>query len=182
MTATDEKAVLWAELPQDTVDRSELLDGVRYEKMPTLLHGWLVQLITAALHNYMLRQPLGWVIVEGRYRLAGDEANSVIPDVSVVLKREGRTLTREGAAPYLPDLAVEVQSPSQSDWYMAQKARYYLAHGVAMVWLVYPDKRIVEVLMPSDRQLLTAADTLGGGALLPDFALPVQELFRELES
>lgn len=166
----------------DEGERHELLDGELYEKIPTLLHGWIVQIVVAALHNYMLQNPIAWALVEGRYQLPIDGANSVIPDVSVVLKREGRTLTRKGAAPYLPDLAVEVQSPDQSDLFMAQKAQYYLANSVAMVWLVYPDKRIVEALTPSTRHLLTVADNISGGELLPEFALPVLELFREMDT
>jgi Uma2 family endonuclease len=79
----------------------------------------------------------------------------------------------------MPDLAVEVQSPGQTDKLMADKAAYYLANGTRMVWLVYPGKQLVEVLTQADRQLLPIDDTLTGEPLLPGFTLPVRELFPE---
>ena len=104
--------------------------------------------------------------------------NDRIPDLSFITHEKG-ALVREGAAPYMPDLAVEVQSPGQSDKLMADKAAYYLANGTRMVWLVYPEKRIVEVLTPDDRQLLNDENTLSGGDVLPNFSLPIREIFAE---
>ncbi len=79
----------------------------------------------------------------------------------------------------MPDLAVEVQSPDQSDKFMVDKAAYYLANGVRMVWLIYPEKRLVEVLTPDARYLLNDADALDGGDVLPGFSLPIGEIFAE---
>jgi Uma2 family endonuclease len=97
--------------------------------------------------------------------------------VSLVLKVEGRDIVEDGSAPYMPDLAVEIQSPGQSDKLVVDKAEYYLANGTQMVWLVYPTKKLVELLTKDDRQLLTLTDTLRGGTLLPDFSLPVKDIF-----
>jgi hypothetical protein len=36
---------------------------------------------------------------------------------------------------------------------------------------------LVEVYTPTEQVLLTAKDTLTGGSLLPDFALPVTRIF-----
>lgn len=47
-----------------------------------------------------------------------------------------------------------------------------------MVWLIYPEKRLVEVL--TARELLGESETISGGDVLPDFALPVSEVFRRV--
>lgn len=115
-------------------------------------------------------------MTEARYQLPDDPDHSFIPDLSFVLSA-GRTLVEEGAAPYLPDLAVEVQSPEQSDKFMADKAGRYLSGGSRMVWLIYPRKRLVEVLTAHNRHLLTEADRLTGGDLLPGFDVAIRDIF-----
>lgn len=163
-------------LPENAERRFELIDGEMIEKMPTQLHALIVHLLNGFLFVFVREHPIGWVLPEARYALPDDPDNTVIPDLSFVVS-EGKTLIEEGAAPYMPDLAIEVQSPGQSDKFMADKARYYLTHGSKMVWLVYPKKQIVEVLTADDRRLLTPGDTLSGGDLLPGFTLPVVDIF-----
>jgi Uma2 family endonuclease len=60
---------------------------------------------------------------------------------------------------------------------MADKASYYLKNGSRMVWLVYSTKRLIEVLTPTDRHLLTEQDTVNGGDVLPGFTLQVSDVF-----
>jgi hypothetical protein len=63
---------------------------------------------------------------------------------------------------------------------MRETAAYYLANGARMVWLVYPEQRLVEVYhADADIQILTENDAIEGGALLPGFILPVVEVFAE---
>lgn len=164
-------------LPEHTERRFELIGGEIVEKMPTLFHGHIVQLIAGYLFMFLLKNPIGWAAVEARYQIPDDLENARIPDLSFVLRQEGRILVEQGATPYMPDLAVEVQSPGQSEHLMLEKAQYYLSHGTMLVWLVYPKQQIVEVLSPSARQLLTIEDTLTGGELLPGLAIAVRDIF-----
>ena len=46
-----------------------------------------------------------------------------------------------------------------------------------MAVLLYPEKRIVEVRTPDDRQLLTDGDPLEGGDVLPRFSIAVSDIF-----
>ena len=156
----------------------ELINGKIVKKMPTQLHAFIIAVLTAALMNYLRQNPIGRALVEARYSLPDDKLNDRIPDLSFITHEKG-ALVRKGAAQYMPDLAVEVQSPDQSDKLMTDKAAYYLANGTRMVWLIYPEKRIVEVLTPDDRQLLNDENILSGGDVLPNFSLPVREIFAE---
>lgn len=126
--------------------------------------------------GFLRQNPIGYALVEARYRLPGDDQNDRIPDFSFISQDKG-LLVIEGLAPYMPDLAVEVQSPGQSDRLMADKAAYYLANGSRMVWLMYPDRRLVEVLTTDDRYLLTDTATIDGGAVLAGFSLAVNDIF-----
>jgi hypothetical protein len=60
---------------------------------------------------------------------------------------------------------------------MTEKAALYLANGAQMVWLLYPELRIVEVLTATDRQLLTEQASVTGGDVLPGFDAVVGACF-----
>jgi len=156
----------------------ELINGEIVEKMPTELHAGIVFLIVGHLFVYFQQNPIGWALPEARYWMPDDKHNTRMPDISVVVDRS-RPLVDRGAAPYIPDLAIEVQSPDDSFQKMADKATYYLANGAKMVWLVYTQKRVVETLIPGDRQILTLEDSLDGGDVLPGFKLAVRDIFPQ---
>ncbi len=59
-----------------------------------------------------------------------------------------------------------------------EKAHYYLANGAQVVWLVFPNKRYVEVYQPdSEMEVLLGDDLLDGGDVLPGFTMPVADVF-----
>lgn len=154
----------------------ELVFEKLVENKGTQLSGYIIQIISGFLFVFLRDNPIGYALIEARYRLPGDDDNDVIPDLSFVLKRRG-TLVHSGPAPYMPDLAVEAQSEGQSERFMLDKALLYLANGARMVWIIYSTRQIIEVLTPTDRQLLTINDTLTGGEVLPGFSVAVRELF-----
>jgi Uma2 family endonuclease len=156
----------------------ELIHGVIVEKVPTREHGIIAANMTIDIGTYLDAHPIGQVAVEARHRPPDDPHNDRLPDVSVVLGQ--KPVARRGPENFIPDLCVEIQSPDETPRSMSEKAAFYLAHGARMVWLVYPQQRIVEVLTATDRQLLTGQDVLDGGEVLPGFSVPVHHLFRRL--
>jgi Uma2 family endonuclease len=165
-------------LPENADRVFELIGGEIIEKMPTQLHAYIIHMLSGFLFVFLRQNPIGYAYVEARYRLPGDEENDVIPDLSFVSKAKG-AVVRSGAAPYMPDLAVEAQSEGQSDKFMLDKAQTYLANGTRMVWIVYSNRQIVEVMTPTDRKLLTINDVLDGGDVLPGFSVPLRNIFPE---
>ncbi|MCC6805284.1 MAG: Uma2 family endonuclease [Anaerolineae bacterium] len=143
----------------------------------SLYRAVVISNLLGALGNYCDGNSLGRALAKASYNVEMDDQFEQTPSLSFITK--DKPLVSKGAAPFMPDLAVEVQSPDQSDKFMADKAAYYLANGVRMVWLVYPEKRLVEVLTPDDRHLLNDANTLDGGSVLPGFSLAVRDIFAE---
>jgi Uma2 family endonuclease len=163
--------------PENAHRLFELVNGEIVQKVPTQEHGIIAGNIVTWINMYLLDHPIGRAAVEARHRAPDDQYNDRLPDVSFVSDMT-RAVIREGAAPFLPDLAVEIKSPDDTLKQMTETANYYLDHGVKMVWLVYPDKRLVEVLTPTERQLLTQDDVLTGGDVLPGFSVAVRDIFR----
>lgn len=166
-------------LPENADRRFEFIDGKVVEKMPTQLHGWIVAILIQALMNYLDQHPSGWVFSEARHGIPHDDENDRVPDLSFVREELG-PIIEKGAAPYMPDLAVEVQSPDDSPKEMRDKAQYYLANGSRMVWLIFTDKRNrrVEVfVLGQPTQTVGFDEILDGGDVLPEFTLAVKALF-----
>jgi Uma2 family endonuclease len=106
-----------------------------------------------------------------------------IPDLSFVRweKLPNHAIPREPIPDLAPDLAVEVLSKSNTSGEMKRKLREYFEAGVVLVWFVDPVKRTVEVFTaPKQSEVLTEADTLDGGDVLPGLALPVKRVFERL--
>jgi Uma2 family endonuclease len=112
-----------------------------------------------------------------------DEGNVYAPDV--LWYRPGRAPGYDEPRPYpLPDIAVEVRSPSTWRYDVGAKKSAYERHGLPELWLV--DTAADEVLVfrrstPSVPIFDVAEELARGDALtsplLPGFALALHELF-----
>ncbi|MBL8155480.1 MAG: Uma2 family endonuclease [Anaerolineae bacterium] len=174
---TVEEFEVFLALPENHDRLFELIDGEIVEKTGRteevgVIAAWVVTYLTL----YAREDQRGYAAVAALHRPGGDLFNARQPDVSFV-RDVTRPIEKHGAAAYLPDLCVEIQSPDDTDKQMADKAAFYLANGSKMVWLVYPSKRLVEVLTATDRQLLGLEDTLSGGEVLPGFSVAVKQIF-----
>jgi Uma2 family endonuclease len=104
------------------------------------------------------------------------------PDVAFVSAARwpvGSLLPEIGDWQIVPDLAVEVVSPNDVFQDVLSKMREYFRVGVSQVWIVLPtDHEIYVYDSPTNPRVLTAADELDGGALLPGLRLAVGSLFQ----
>lgn len=157
--------------------RFELINGEIVEKLSAQLQALIASLFSGLLFIYQQKNPIIWIFSKVHVKLPDDNSNDRIPDIAVVLK-EGRQIDPDAPLDYMPDLAIEIQSPGQSDKLMSDKADYYLANGTRMVWIIYK-KRIVEVRTKDDRQLLNEDDILDGGDLLPGFSVAIKDVFQQ---
>lgn len=79
-----------------------------------------------------------------------------------------------------PVLAVEVTGRDDTVELLRGKAAWYLARGVAIVWIVDPRTRRVHVIDRAGETTLAESDTLGERAELPGLAVPVERFFRQI--
>ena len=155
----------------------ELIHGEIVEKMPTEEHSIIVGNLYISLRAFVDKNGLGRVAFEVRRKLPGDEHNALLPDVEFTRQERLLPIVKKGAVPQMPDLAVEVKSPDDTYQKLREKAAYYLAHGTQMVWLVYPEKRMVEIQTADDFEYKKAGEILDGGELLPGFTMKVDDIF-----
>ncbi|HLU08998.1 MAG TPA: Uma2 family endonuclease [Oceanobacillus sp.] len=167
--------------PENADRRFELIYGEIVEKVPTEEHGAIVVNICTGLKIHAKAQnPEDRVTVESRHSVSGDNINDRLPDIAYTTAARAMPITRKGAVPQMPDLAVEVKSPNDSYTQIRSKALFYLANGTRLVWLVFPERRVVEVYHENgDLEVLTERDddVLDGGDVLPGFRMPLRDVF-----
>jgi len=147
--------------------RFDFIDGEIVEVSPKPIHGRKQVRLATALENYTEQNPVGVVYTEVLHVLDGEK---FLPDVCINVDSDADYLTTP------PLVVVEIRSDSQSRESQRRKARAYIAHGVKMAVLVLPGEA-VEVYRPGQAvQVLSDADTLDGGDVLPGFTLPLNRI------
>ncbi len=160
-----------------------LIDGRLFEDaMPGRIHGRLAIKIGRYLDEYAETHNLGEATVEVGFHPHESRYTAMLPDVAFQRFENLPDPPPEGYVPRMPDLAVEIQSPTDSRKKLLRKAQAYLENGTALVWLVQPQQRVVEVCRSRDdsgihSDLLGPGDKLSGEDILPGFELDVSKLF-----
>jgi len=161
----------------------ELVDGTLVEKAMGKLESLLAGAIIAFLRDFIIPRKLGIVTApDGMMRLAPGLFRA--PDIAFITwnRIPKGPLSEKSLAEVVPDLAVEVLSPSNTKAEMTRKRAEYFAAGVRLVWEVDPRTRTIAVFTaPEQSTTLDASMTLDGGDVLPGFALPLADLFAELD-
>lgn len=161
----------------------ELIDGVLVEKVMGKMESLLAGAIIAILRGFILPRNLGIITVpDGMMRLSPTIFRA--PDVAFIswARIPDGPLSEQSLAEVIPDLVVEVLSPSNTKKEMARKRREYFKAGVRLVWEVDPETRTVAVFdTPRRSTVLDESKSLEGGEILPGFALPLANLFGEFD-
>ena len=172
----------------------ELIDGQRIVKMPNVAgHGEIAQFIFLTLHLFITPKNLGIVFHEMPFVLSYTSnwvTGSRTPDVMyyqmerVLAYREADPDYRQKPYVLVPDLVIEIVSPTDQLSELNFKADQYLRDGVQVVWVFDPQRQRVVVhtltaAQPFTKQqvILEADDRLEGGDLLPGFEIQVAQLF-----
>lgn len=154
------------ELLTETVVEREISDYEieRGKPMPNLTHGSIQMNIGFELKlNYA-----------ALYRIASEVAldtapNGTTPDVVVYPKRTLNFINETAKQSEPPLLTIEIQSPSQSNDEMIEKAYQYFAFGVKSCWIVFPAMKAVAVYSSPDHYTFFQHDEM-----LKDFVSDIE--------
>ncbi|MBX3086533.1 MAG: Uma2 family endonuclease [Anaerolineae bacterium] len=166
-------------LPENSNKAFERWNGEIVEVSPSNPYSSLVSAqIIIAIGIYLKTNPIAWITGEGAgYDISATD--TLAPDVAVVLRSRQSSIPSKGFNPIPPDIAVEVVSPGNTANEIHGKVLKYIQAGTQLVWVVYPDTQTVAIHTAVGARTLTINDTLDGGTVLPNFALPIQEIFPQ---
>jgi Uma2 family endonuclease len=160
--------------------RFALIDGELY-RMPGAggTHGRVTVEFCARLQPFVAARALGAVFAETGFRLFPGRSTTLFPDVAFV--RASRLPPPEEQEKFLrlvPDLAIEVYSPTDYPKLLEEKLAEYAASGTPLVWVVYPRRRSIVVYRLGEGSVTLGSDeTIDGGDVLPGFSIRVEDLF-----
>jgi Uma2 family endonuclease len=128
---------------------------------------------------------LAWTATHPEFIVGGNEAGMLLggetrgADGAVWLRAlvEPRT---GGYRRVPPVLAVEVAGEDEDELDLRDKARWYLDHGVAVIWLVLPATREVVVISAAHEDRRSGDQRVPEHAALPDLTPEVKRFFVQL--
>jgi Uma2 family endonuclease len=164
------------QLPENADKRFELINGEIYEVPSNAYCSEIAMLIVHFLLRFILEHGIaGHVTGEGGgYIVAGARC---APDAAYLSAARQKVLAKQGYNPIAPELAVEVVSPTDKEDELAEKLEKYAAAKV-LVWVVYPERKVVEIFSPGKPRKVVGIDgELTGEDVLPGFVLPVHRIF-----
>lgn len=168
------------ELPDG--DQFELVDGQLVETSMSLESNWIATRIAQLIGNHLDQTSLGMVFGDGAtYQCFLDDPEMVRkPDVSFI--RAGRLPPGQfehGHCRIVPDLAVEVVSPSDLHADLVRKLEDYFSAGIPLIWVVEPELRMITIYERGGKSIrqVRAGEELTAGEVLSGFRVTVADLF-----
>lgn len=167
----------------DNGGRCELIDGEVVEMAPPgAMHGFVSVRLTSLLSQFVAGKDLGVVFTETGFITARNPDRVLAPDGAFVRSERIAAIGIPAAYfPEAPSLVIEVVSPSDTVEEVGDKIERWFSGGVQMAWVVDPKRRTVTVYHALERiEVLTAAELLSGGPVIPGFTCRVADLFPSI--
>jgi len=176
-TAT-EKDVIRAEARCNRL--CELIDGTLVEKPVGYYESRVATVLGYFVEAYLVKNDVGIALgADGMLRVAPEQVR--MPDLSFFFWSHfpDRRLPPGQILDAVPDLAVEILSPSNTKKEMERKRKEYFLGGASLIWEIDPLKKTARVYTaPDESKLIREGEALEGGDVLPGFTLSLADLFR----
>jgi Uma2 family endonuclease len=108
------------------------------------------------------------------------EEDTFQPDI-IFISKEKSNIIGEVKIEGVPDLIIEILSPSTAYYDLGRKYKVYEKAGVREYWLIHPDRKRIEIYINKDErfQLLKAVEETGiiKSELLKDFEVELTKVF-----
>ena len=159
----------------------EFVDGHFVEKTLGASELELANVLAEMLNAYVKPNRLGRVRIEVIFRLKTSPRLDRRPDVAFVSESTwpaDRRILPASAWEAVPDLAVEIVSPTNRTNADTQKIHEYFRAGSKAVWVIYPDLATIYVYSnPKTVTILTHGDTLDASPVIPGFTIDLGAFF-----
>jgi Uma2 family endonuclease len=174
-------------LPMETDEALyELINGLRVEMPPMSIRAVTVaSRLNTQINVFAGSRGLGEAFVEMLIQVPVPEGRNRRPDVCFISATNSMSASPEDPAAnaweVVPDLAVEVTSPTDRAEDQREKVQEYLQLGVRCVWVVYPTLRVIDVYEASGlTRTFGPHGVLPGDPVLPGLEIALDELFRPI--
>lgn len=146
--------------------------------------GAIASVILYSLGSYAIEKGLGLAVSEVLFLLDAKRGLQRRPDLAFVsyARWPSDEIPSENAWNVVPNLAIEIVSPTNLANEVESKIIEYFDAGVELVWVVHPRVGRVYVHQARDRcEIIERGRDLTGGSVVPGFCLPVDRLFEAVK-
>ncbi|HEY3123497.1 MAG TPA: Uma2 family endonuclease [Thermoanaerobaculia bacterium] len=168
-------------LPRDGSKRFELIEGeVFVTPSPNTKHQRAVRKLLRALDEFVEKRGLGEVFI-APYDIVFSKWTALDPDL-LFIRKERLSIITDANVQGVPDLVIEILSPSNKEYDRETKMRAYEKAGVPEIWYFDPEDDSAEVLsLGADGRYVVTAELSGNAAIvsraLPGFSLTLGDVF-----
>ena len=169
-------------LPEDPSCRYELIDGDLYvTPSPVSRHQKISINLSGIVWNFLRTNPLGEIFAAPYDVVFSREPPQVVVPDLVFVATEHLSLITEKNLQGVPDLLVEILSPTTATIDRRVKHSLYERFGVPEYWIVNPERNTVQVFRLSGGRYGAALEFGTGDRLetplLPGLSIPLSEVF-----
>lgn len=147
--------------------------------MASPFHQGIISNISDKLRPYVRSKRMGVLMIPVDIRFSDDEVYQ--PDLSFI-KQSKLAGVKKDKIETLPDLVVEVLSPSNAQYDLGHKKAIYAQYGVAEYWVIDPIAESIEILVNENGLYRTDALLRKPASLesdmFPGFSMTVEEVFE----
>lgn len=129
----------------DDNNRYEVFHGeLRMVPAPSTDHQGISTNLSFLIYKFVKEKGLGEVF-HAPIDVVFNDDEVYQPDI-IFIKGERRNIIKKNAIHGVPDLVVEILSPSSTFYDTVEKKEVYRKYGVQEYWLAFPDEKGIEVL------------------------------------
>ncbi len=161
----------------------EIIDGIRINKPVGNKEVLFANHLAYLINKFAVPRRLGLAMVEVLLDLGKHDRPRRRPDLIFVSQER---LNPKGKLPtgdtwtIVPELAVEVVSPSNYAFEIQSKILEYFDSGISCVWIIYAEIEMIYVYDgPTSVRLVDRAGELDCGAFLPGLRIPMADIFGD---
>ncbi|MEX2310807.1 MAG: Uma2 family endonuclease [Pirellulales bacterium] len=159
----------------------EVIHGEIREVAPMgVYETWIASVL---IQNLVGERKLGRAVIETLFDFTKTVGAKRRPDLAFVSYQRwprAKPVPRTEAWDVVPDLAVEVVSPTNAADDVLGKLTEYFQVGVERVWVIYPSQRQIYVYSsPSEVKVVLENDDLTDEDVLPGFRISLRTLFDD---
>lgn len=150
----------------------EIIDGVLYvSPRPQIGHQVIANRLAVALSVQLEKTGLGTVVPDADL-IIDDRNTYVSPDLMFFWAQRFREVDPNGPSTVLPDLVIEILSPSTDQYDLITKQRTYARLGIQHYWIADPVRKIIlEHTVPVDDAYTVVRPHGPGGEFRPSLSI-----------
>ncbi len=164
--------------------RYTLIEGACLEDpSPIPFHQQVSLNLSYSLHAHLKAHNLGGRFFGIPVDIVVDKHNVYQPDLSYFSPKRAKGVLRDKITT-VPNLVIEVLSPSTAKYDLGVKRRHYAANGVEEMWIVDPRKETVAIYsFAEDAEhpavVISRSSDMAEAQVVPGWRIRLKEIFRD---